>query len=112
MMFHIDGQKKVYDIDKIEKLKELKTSKDVYKIEVKSMGYFREIEIRSEKLDRMKKKDMKGGNMLKSLLLKKIRRSEMKVDVKMKGLGFSFVDSEPKEILYISIYKIEIDFLQ
>lgn len=28
----------------------------------------------------------------------------------LKGVGISFVDSEPKEVLYMSIYKIELDF--
>lgn len=29
--------------------------------------------------------------------------------MKLKGIGVSFVDSEPKEVLYMSIYKIELN---
>lgn len=32
--------------------------------------------------------------------------------MKLKGIGISFVDSEPKEVLYMSIYKIEFDILR
>jgi len=50
--------------------------------------------------------------MLSSLLITRLRSSEMKANLKLKGIGVSFVDSEPKEVLYISIYKIHIEFIQ
>ena len=35
----------------------------------------------------------------------------MHVTIDMKGMGISFVDNEPKELMYISFYKLKIDYL-
>ena len=50
----------------------------------------------------------KNTNLLQDLIMKRIKGTEMKVTMRMEGVGISFVDSEPKEVLYISIYKIKL----
>jgi len=34
----------------------------------------------------------------------------MKVRLKLKGFGISIVDSEPREVLYMSVYKIDLEY--
>jgi len=38
--------------------------------------------------------------------MKRISKKEMKVKLSLKGFGVSIVDSEPREVLYMSVYKI------
>jgi hypothetical protein len=45
-------------------------------------------------------------------MVKRLRKSELTAKIFLKGMGISFVDSEPKEVLYISVYKIIIDYKQ
>ncbi len=43
-------------------------------------------------------------------MLKRICKKEMKVRLKLKGFGISIVDSEPREVLYMSVYKIDLEY--
>jgi len=43
-------------------------------------------------------------------MLKWICKKEMKVRLKLKGFGISIVDSEPREVLYMSVYKIDLEY--
>jgi hypothetical protein len=40
------------------------------------------------------------------MLLKNMMKKESKFIVDLKGLGVSLIDNEPKEMLYLSIYKM------
>lgn len=39
------------------------------------------------------------------MMLSRMMKKESKFQLEMKGVGLSLIDNEPKEILYISIYK-------
>jgi hypothetical protein len=41
------------------------------------------------------------------MMLQSMMKKESKLKVEMKGLGISLIDNEPKEILYLSIYKMQ-----
>jgi hypothetical protein len=41
------------------------------------------------------------------MLLYSMMKKESKFLVDLKGLGISLIDNEPKELLYISIYKMQ-----
>lgn len=43
-------------------------------------------------------------------MLKWICKKEMRVWLKLKGFGVSIVDSEPREVLYMSVYKIDLEY--
>jgi len=47
---------------------------------------------------------------LKEIMLKRICKKEMRVKLYLKGFGVSIVDSEPWEVLYMSVYKIELEY--
>jgi hypothetical protein len=48
-------------------------------------------------------------NFLKDIMTAQISKQEQQIHINLKGIGISFVDSEPKEVLYISIYKINFE---
>jgi len=101
----IDGQKKEYDLDEIQDKKDFIIKKKKYYIKLISTGYFRELEIR----DRVSNKGnfTNSKDMLKSLMLvSKKNKTGMKANLDLRGVGISIVDKEPKEVLYISIFKI------
>jgi hypothetical protein len=41
------------------------------------------------------------------MMLSSMMKKESKFKVDLKGLGLSLIDNEPKEMLYISIYKMQ-----
>jgi hypothetical protein len=41
------------------------------------------------------------------MMLSSMMKKESKFKVDLKGLGISLIDNEPKEMLYISIYKMQ-----
>ena len=40
------------------------------------------------------------------MMLQSMMKKESKFNVNIKGVGISLIDNEPKELLYISIYKL------
>ncbi|CAI2359786.1 unnamed protein product [Moneuplotes crassus] len=104
IILEIDGQRKEYDLDEIKEKKDFVVKKKKYYIELISTGFFRELEIR----DRVssKNKAIKSKDLLKSLMVAPRNRTGMKANLDLRGLGISFVDKEPKEVLYISIFRI------
>lgn len=40
------------------------------------------------------------------MLLSSMMKKESKMMVNLRGLGVSLIDNEPKEILYLSVYKL------
>lgn len=39
-------------------------------------------------------------------MLKSMMKQESKISFNMKGVGISLIDNEPKEILFVSVYKL------
>jgi len=74
-----------------------------FKVEVKTNTYFREIYIDDYE------DVLKTEQSVKSYLIKFYKGQTMTVNLRMKGVGLSFVDSDPKEVLYISFYKMTSD---
>jgi len=74
-------------------------------VEVKTTGDVRTVEIRSRAHDKATK-PQEESNALAKLLLKKLGRNDQKMQIDLRGLGVSVVDQEPKELMYISIFKI------
>lgn len=73
-------------------------------------GYTRclEIKLKPKKEESNLGKDvMAASAYLQNMLIKRQgQRNEMNVIVRLHGVGLSFVDNEPKELMYISLYKI------
>lgn len=42
------------------------------------------------------------------MMVKNMMRQESKISFNMKGIGISLIDNEPKEILFVSVYKLVI----
>jgi hypothetical protein len=40
------------------------------------------------------------------MMLSSMMKKESKFCVEMKGLGLSLIDNEPKEVLFLSVYKL------
>jgi hypothetical protein len=40
------------------------------------------------------------------MMLSSMMKKESKFRVEMKGLGVSLIDNEPKEVLFLSVYKL------
>ena len=110
LIIEIDGHKKEYDIDEIEEKKPLVIKKKKYYVEVKSTGYFREIQIRDKKSNKEK---LDNTRFLRSLMVSSSnKRSELKASLDLRGIGISIVDKEPKEVMYLSIFKIKLNAKQ
>jgi len=80
---------------------------------LKTNGFYWELEIKSEKDEKAagkRKNRIYQSNFLRDIMLKWICKKEMKVRLKLKGFGISIVDSEPREVLYMSVYKIDLEY--
>lgn len=103
----IDGHEKEYDLDEIEDKKNFVIKKKKFYVKLVSTGYFRELEIR-DKLSNNKKLD-NSASLLKNLMLSNgAGKNSLTANLDLRGVGISIVDKEPKEIIYISIFKIVI----
>lgn len=110
IIIEIDGQKKEYDLDEIQDKKDFVIKKKKYYVKLISTGYFRELEIRDKISSQALAKN--PSDMLKSLMLVNKRDTTgMKAYLNLRGLGISIVDKEPKEILYLSIFKIDVKYI-
>jgi hypothetical protein len=111
IILEIDGQRKEYDIDEIEEKKPFVIKKKKYYVEVKSTGYFRELEIRDKKSNKDKLDN--PSRFLKSLMVSSSgQREERKICIDLRGIGISIVDKEPKEVMYLSIFRILMNLKQ
>lgn len=94
---------------KLKRNKPFKAKKAQYIVNLVSTGYFRELEIR----DRVSTKKRQGNptDVLKSLMLVKgLKKAQLSASLDLKGVGISIVDKEPKEIIYLSLYRICIKY--
>lgn len=67
----------------------------------------RTIEIRSKSLMAKRKKHKeKGSSILAKMMLSSMMKQESKIKMDMKGIGISLIDNEPKEVLFVSVYKL------
>jgi len=91
-------------------------------VEVTTTGYYRQLEIKDKAIEKRiadfyKKQtihqfvesDFYHAFNTMTLLTK---RKVMRAKIDLFGVGISIVDKEPREILYLSIYKIKADFSQ
>ena len=93
---------------KLRKNKPFAVKKAKYTVNLVSTGYFRELEIR----DRVStKKQGTSADILRSFMVAKgLHKTEFKASLELKGVGISIVDKEPKEIIYLSLYRIYIKY--
>jgi hypothetical protein len=109
VIVEIDGQKKEFDLDEIEDKKDFVIKKKKYYIKLISTGYFRELEIRDKVSSKAVVKNT--SDMLKSLMLTTHKnKTGIKAFLNLRGIGISIVDKEPKEVLYLSIFKIVVKY--
>lgn len=104
LVLKINGKKQSYDISTIGKKASFSVDKKQYYIEVISTGYFREVEIR-----KTPKKDgeVSSRDKFASMIFASLERSNgLDLKAKFLGIGLSVVDFEPKELIYLSIFKI------
>ena len=47
-----------------------------------------------------------GSSILAKMMLQSMMKKESKLKVELKGLGLSLIDNEPKEVLFLSVYKL------
>jgi hypothetical protein len=40
------------------------------------------------------------------MMLQSMLKKESKLKIEMKGLGISLIDNEPKEVMFLSVYKL------
>lgn len=107
LVIEIEGKKKSYEIDQIEDKDSFKVKKRIYFVSVITTGYFRDIEIRSQRDDKKEeKKESAVAAIREMMFLGASRQNAMYITVNLEGVGVSIVDEEPKEILFLSIYRI------
>ena len=74
-----------------------------------STDYYRELEI-NDRISQ-KRRHEKPIDFFKTFILtKKKKRSEFNYKLDLRGLGISIVDKEPKEVIYMSLYRIKINY--
>jgi hypothetical protein len=115
IVLEIDGKTKEYEIDEIKQKDTFKVGKKSYFISLVSTGYYRELEIRHSKVADIEEEEESnvGVAAMKSITKFAHTKSEgMNATIQLEGIGISIVDEEPKEIIYLSIYKIEISAIQ
>ena len=93
------------NIDKAVKKFEVKTpNQQVYLIEVKIVGSVKKVKI-SEKTESL-------GEFVKAKylqeLLKKYYGQKINLGLDLKGVGISFIDETPEELLFLSLYEIKV----
>lgn len=115
----INGSKKEYKIDAMKAKDPLKVRGEKYLVEITTTGYYRQIEIRNESVEnevlRSKNKTHKftEGELYKSFRTMIAMKKNITIcSLDLLGFGVSIINKEPKEILYLSIFKIKADFQQ
>ena len=110
---------KEYRIDNIKAKDPLKVQDQKYLVEVTTTGYYRQIEVKDEKIEDeiylSKNKNFKfsDGELYKSLRTMIVTKKNITTcSLDLLGFGVSVIDKEPKEILYLSIFKILAKFQQ
>ncbi len=69
-------------------------------------GEVRTVEIRSKSsMAKRRKNKEKGSSILAKMMLSSMMKKESKFKIEMKGIGLSLIDNEPKEVLFLSVYK-------
>ena len=94
---------------KLRKNKPFTIKKIKYTINLVSTGYFRELEIR-DKISKNNKHDSPTDMLRSFMVTKGLQKSELKASLDLKGVGISIVDKEPKEVIYLSLYRIWIKY--
>ena len=109
LIIEINDKSQAYSIEEIEDKKPIISEGIKYYVRVISTGYFREVEIRQDKEveeeDDGKNKGIKSMIKLGSFASTVSEGINLKIN--LKGLGISIVDEEPKELIYLAIYKIK-----
>ena len=82
------------------KITEIKIKGNLYHIEVKVAGNAKRLKITNVKEDHERK--IKAAYLYDMMM--RYQASQLNLDISLKGLGLSFVDEKPKELLYLSIY--------
>lgn len=108
VVLEIDGVRESYEIDEIEDKKHFSAKRKTYYVSVISTGYFRELEIRPKRKEDEKEEELgKGKAFMKELvLISSTNQSGLNLAVDLLGVGVSIVDEEPKELMFLSVYKI------
>lgn len=104
VIIEIDGAKKEYDITELGDKPNFEAKHKKYYVKVISTGYFRELEIKDRKHEAEKEKEQIFRNLL---LAAGHTIDSFRMHIELEGLGVSLVDKEPKEIIYLSVYKIK-----
>ncbi len=107
----VGGGSRTYNLDKIKIYKSIigERGGGKYTVQLKAKGYTRCLEVKQkeEKSDLLQPGKLAASKYLQMMLIKRqFQRNEMNLTVRVHGLGFSFVDNEPKELLYVSLYKL------
>lgn len=108
IILEIDGVRESYEIDEIEDKKHFTAKRKTYYVSVISTGYFRELEIRPKRKEDEKEEELAKGKafMRELILISTSSQSGLNLAVNLLGVGVSIVDEEPKELMFLSVYKI------
>lgn len=116
IVLEIDGKTKEYEIDEIKEKDKFKVGKKTkYYVCVISTGFYRELEIKHYSKAEVEKEDEDNAGVaaLKGLTQIASTKSDgINATIKLEGLGISIVDAEPKEVIYLSIYMVELSVIQ
>ena len=104
LVLEIEGKNQAYTIDEIEDKKPIKIGGMKYYVSVILNGFYTEVQIR-QYVDQ--EEDEESFNVLSILSMADTKTRGMNLTMSFEGIGISFVDEEPKELIYLSIYKID-----
>ena len=112
-MIEIDEKSKSFDIDEIDNNGSLKVDGRTYLINVISTGHFIELEIKPDEEDKKEDEEEKGLDKFRKILkISSASPDGINANIDIKGLGISIIDEEPKELIYLSIYKINANIIR
>ena len=117
----IEDKKKEYRIEDVKKKEPFIVKNKKYSVEVTTTGYYRQLEIKDveiEKIIKSRNNKKLENNFLYSPLNQEFtkmileKKTRMSAKINLRGVGVSIVNKEPKEILYLSLYGLEVGFGQ
>ena len=108
LVLYIGEREEKYSLDKFKKMKDIVTGEDSYQVELINKGFTKVLRVRSKRLQEAKYySETSVSNVIGQLSNKSLAENFL-LTIRLKGLGLSFVTNDPKELLYISIYHLQI----
>jgi hypothetical protein len=108
-----DGHIQEIDLDKALSPIEIVTRDEIRLVfEVRVTGSSKKLIISKpeDNLQQKAKSQTKPGLLYFESLLKKLNGQKLAIELKLRGIGLSFIDESPQELLFMTLYGIKLSY--